>query len=193
MANIIHSTAIIEDGVRLGTNCIIGPYAIIGAWPPGRWRSVPKTEDLRVIIGDDVLIGSFVMILAGVEGNPTRIGNNCHFGNFTYVGHDSQIGNHIVMAGHSKIASRVVLEDGVRLAPNSFVDIGCVLTQKTYLGAGAFLRKTKTIPGQVYVGRPAKILRPRDPVLNRLEYFLTHKLRRGLRKIYIGGKRGSYR
>jgi UDP-N-acetylglucosamine acyltransferase len=57
MANIIHPTAIIDDGVQLGDRLKIGPYSII---------------ENDVIIGDDVEIASHVLVASG-----TRIGRNC--------------------------------------------------------------------------------------------------------------------
>ena len=53
MANTIHKTAIIGEGVKLGGNVNIGPYAVI---------------DGEVTLGDDVIIGAQIIFYV-VQGH----------------------------------------------------------------------------------------------------------------------------
>ncbi len=66
----IHATAIIDAGARIGANVSIGPYSVIGA---------------GVEIGDGCVIGPHVVI----EG-PTRLGTNNRVFQFVSLGADPQ-------------------------------------------------------------------------------------------------------
>lgn len=66
MSNLIHPTAIIHDGAKIGENVTIGPYCIIG----------PNAE-----IGDGSLLRSHVV----VDGH-TKIGKNNEIWQFTSLG-----------------------------------------------------------------------------------------------------------
>ncbi len=66
----IHSTAIIEDGARLGNNVSVGAYSIIGS---------------DVEIGDDCWIGPHVVI-----SGRTRLGSNNHIFQFASIGEAPQ-------------------------------------------------------------------------------------------------------
>ena len=51
----IHPTAVIYPGVKIGTGCYIGAYAVIGApaEDKGNWLS---DDNKSVVIGDNVII-----------------------------------------------------------------------------------------------------------------------------------------
>lgn len=66
----IHPTAIVDPGARLGENVVIGPYSIIGD---------------RVEIGDNCEIGPHVLITG-----PTRLGVNNRIYAFAAIGGDPQ-------------------------------------------------------------------------------------------------------
>ena len=73
MSEMIHPTAIVDPGARIGTNVEIGPYSIIG----------PHVE-----IGDNTSIGPHVVI----KGH-TRSGRDKHIFQFCSLGgvpHDKQ-------------------------------------------------------------------------------------------------------
>ena len=63
---VIHSTAIIEPGAKLGNNVSVGPYSYIGN---------------DVVIGDNCIIESHVV----VKG-PSTIGSGNHIFQFASVG-----------------------------------------------------------------------------------------------------------
>lgn len=68
--NLIHETAIIEPGAKIGDNVLIGPYSYIGH---------------DVVIGDDCQINSHVVIKG-----PTTIGKNNRFFQFSSIGEECQ-------------------------------------------------------------------------------------------------------
>jgi len=74
MNNTIHETAIIEDGVKLGENVSIGPYAVVRG---------------EVTLGDDVAVGAHCV----VEGH-TTIGRGCQFFSGAVIGSPPQDRKH---------------------------------------------------------------------------------------------------
>ncbi len=70
MSTLIHPSAIIDPGAKLGANVRVGPYAVIG----------PEVE-----VGDDCIIGSHVVI-----HGPTRIGRNNRIHSHAALGDDPQ-------------------------------------------------------------------------------------------------------
>ena len=70
MSHTIHTTAIIGDGVRLGQNVVVGPYAVI---------------DGEVVVGDNVEIGAHATVTGW-----TSIGTGCRIFPHASIGSDPQ-------------------------------------------------------------------------------------------------------
>ena len=70
MSNLIHPTAIIEDGATLGEGVKIGPYCVVGS---------------DVKLGDEVELVSHVVV-----AGRTSIGGGCRIYPFASIGHRPQ-------------------------------------------------------------------------------------------------------
>jgi UDP-3-O-[3-hydroxymyristoyl] glucosamine N-acyltransferase len=90
----IHTTAIIEDTAKIGSDIYIGPYTYIGE---------------NCIIGDGCSIFPHVYI-----GDNTRLGNNCKINPGVKIYHDCLIGDGCIIHAGSVIGS-----DGFGYAPQS--------------------------------------------------------------------------
>ena len=129
----IHPTAIIEDDVVLGEDCIVGAYAVIkrhtriGArnrihehavigGDPQDFKFSPDTLSYTEI-GDDNVFREGVTIHRGSrEGESTRIGNSCFLMAFSHVAHDCQLGSNIVIANYTALAGEVVVGDRANIS-----------------------------------------------------------------------------
>lgn len=95
------------DGCIVGARCTLYPGAVIGADgfgyanDHGRWEKVPQVG--RVLIGDDVEVGSNTTIDRGAIGD-TVIGNGVKLDNLVQIGHNVQIGDHTIIAACSGVA-----------------------------------------------------------------------------------------
>ncbi|MDR3214013.1 MAG: UDP-3-O-(3-hydroxymyristoyl)glucosamine N-acyltransferase [Azoarcus sp.] len=92
----------------LGANCIVHSGAVIGSdgfgfarEPSGAWVKIPQVG--KVVIGDDVEIGSNTSIDRGVLDD-TVIGNGVKLDNQIQIAHNVHIGEHTAMAGSSGVA-----------------------------------------------------------------------------------------
>ncbi len=154
---IIHANVSIYDHTIIGDNVIIHSNSVIGSdayyfqRKPEGYRKMESCG--RVIIEDDVEIGSLCSIDKGVSGD-TIIGKGTKFDNIVQVGHDSHIGKNCLIGSHSQIAGVTVIEDDVILWARVSVNKDLVV------GKGAVLLATSGVDkslegGKAYFGIPA--------------------------------------
>ena len=175
-----------SDNVTYGENVFIDQYCNIGA--PNISRQ--SWNDAGVRIGNNVKIGSHVTIVTGIN-RPTTIGDNTIIKDKVHIDHDTIIGSNCDIMACAHIGSGNIIEDNVKVWSCAATGIGSVMKEGSQLGMCSYLRGTAK-RNMIYVGIPAKALRPKDPILNRLEYFILHKLKLYIHMLYVPGKRGSY-
>jgi UDP-N-acetylglucosamine acyltransferase len=147
--SVILPYAIIQDGTRLGKECKVASFAVIGG-PPQDLKY--KDEPTILQIGDRCDIREYVTLNRGtVESGKTVIGNNCMFMANTHVAHDCVVGDNCIMANSAALAGHVRLHNWVivgGLTPiHQFVQIG----DHAIIGGG--LRVPKDVPPFVRAGR----------------------------------------
>lgn len=154
----IHSTAIIEDGVQLGADCvveayaiikrhsiigngvIVHPFAIVGGDP--QFLKFDPATISGVKVGDRTVIREHSTINRSIHaGKHTVVGARCFLMANTHVGHDSVVGddvvlgNNVLLAGHVTVDSHTFL--GGAAGVHQFCRIGegviaggmCTVTQ----------------------------------------------------------------
>ena len=139
----IHETAFVAPGARIIGDVVIGPQASV--W----YNCVLRGDIHRIEIGarSNVQDGTVIHVEGPrpeTDGCPTIVGEDC-------------------LIGHMAIVH------GARLANRAFVGMGaiamdaCLVGEGAMLGAGALLSPGKRIPaGEIWIGRPAKMLRAAD-------------------------------
>lgn len=155
---VIHPQVCIYDHCVLGNNVIIHSGTVIGGdafyfqKKDGRYRKMESCG--RVVIEDDVEIGSNCTIDKGVSGD-TRIGRGTKLDNLIQIGHDTVVGENCLFISQVGIAGCVVIEDDVILW-------GQVGVQKDLtIGKGAIVLGQSGVPkslegDKVYFGSPVQ-------------------------------------
>ncbi|MCR3747211.1 UDP-N-acetylglucosamine acyltransferase [Lentzea californiensis] len=155
MANHIHPSAVVGDGVELGDGITIGPGAVVlgpcvvedGAWiGPGCVIGTPpeitSADHNRAWDGDlahaGVHIGARVVIreLSTVHQGSyraTTIGAGSWLLNRVYVAHDSLIGTGVTLSAGVSLGGHVQIGDKVNVGMNAAVH------QRRVIGAGAMI------------------------------------------------------
>ncbi len=172
---VIAPNAVIGPGVSIGRNCRIGAnttiaYALLGdqvIMHPGTAigqdgfgyigsvTGLFKIPQLgRVIIQDDVEIGSCVTIDRGALGD-TVIGEGTKIDNLVHIAHNCRVGRHVVIAGMAGLSGSVTIGDFVMLAGQTGVSDHVTISEGARIAArGAVLGDVPA--GATYGGYPAK-------------------------------------
>jgi UDP-N-acetylglucosamine acyltransferase len=128
----IGAHVIIEKDTKVGNGCKIYNFASLGTDPQDLKYNGEKTE---LIIGKNNIIREFTTLNRGTPGGGgvTRIGDNNFLMAYSHVAHDCEIGNNIVIANAVNFAGHVTIED--------YVIIGgqVVIHQFTRIGKYAFI------------------------------------------------------
>lgn len=129
--SLIHSNVSIYDNCIIGDNVIIHAGSVLGSdafYYKNRTEGFDKLISCgRVVLEDDVEIGSLCTIDKGVTGD-TTIKKGTKLDNQVHVGHDTVIGEKCLIASQTGISGCVVIEDEVtiwgQVGTNSGITIG---------------------------------------------------------------------
>jgi bifunctional UDP-N-acetylglucosamine pyrophosphorylase/glucosamine-1-phosphate N-acetyltransferase len=135
---------VITHGVKIGQNCVIGPFAHIQS---------------ATVLDDAAEIGNFV------EVKRSRVGKKTKAKHLTYLG-DAQIGPGVnIGAGTITANYDGKAKHSTTVGPHAFIGSGTVLVapvdvgERAMTGAGAIVRRGSRIgAGEVWVGVPARKL-----------------------------------
>jgi UDP-3-O-[3-hydroxymyristoyl] glucosamine N-acyltransferase len=154
---VVHDHCVIGDNVTIHANAVIGSDAFYYK------RRSDKHDKMiscgRVVIQDDVEIGSCTSIDRGVSGD-TIIGRGTKIDNQVHIGHDVSIGSMCILAAGVGVAGAVKIGNAVTL----WGQVG--VASAVEIGDGAIVQGqsgvTKSIEGgKVYFGTPIEDARIR--------------------------------
>lgn len=161
MSNRIHPSAVIEDGVVLGADCVVHPHVVLragavlgdrvtvhaGAVIGGEPQSLAFDAAIRsgVRIGPGTTIRENVTINRSTHaGAETLIGENCFLMANAHVGHDCAVANNVVLANN------VMLAGHVGVGAFSFIGGGAGVHQFCRIGesamVGGLTRLSRDVP-----------------------------------------------
>jgi UDP-N-acetylglucosamine acyltransferase len=142
--------AVIDEGVELGPNCIVGPHvyitgltkigagnvfhagAVIGDAPQDLKY---KNEPTRLRIGDNNVFREHVTIhRSNKTTEDTVIGSRNLFMQHSHAGHNCLVGDDIIIAGGTLLAGHVVVAD------KAFVSGNCLVHQFCRIGTLAMMQ-----------------------------------------------------
>jgi acetyltransferase-like isoleucine patch superfamily enzyme len=129
----ISENAVIYSNVKLGKNCTIEDFAIIGIPVVGT-----QMGKLETIIGDNALIRSHTVIYAG-----NSIGKNFQSGNKTNIRESNQIGNDVSIGTLSVIEHHVRIGNGVRIHTQAFIPEFSDLDDECWIGPSVCFTNAK--------------------------------------------------
>jgi UDP-N-acetylglucosamine acyltransferase len=146
----IHPSAIVEPGARLGADCeihagaivtkhailgdrvVVHPYAVIGGDP--QYLKFEHATESFVRVGNDTVLREYVTLNRAIHaGAETVVGENCFFMSGAHLGHDCQVGNHVVLANNAMLAGHVSVGDF------AFIGGGAAAHQFTRIGESVML------------------------------------------------------
>lgn len=181
--NTIHPTAVIEKGVKLGKDNLIGPFCYIAA---GTTIGNGNKFTSHVVIGGDpqhascnskgyTEIGNcntfreFSQVHSSMySAGKTVVGSNCYFMKGAHIAHDCILEDHIVMANDVFLGGHVYVMHHTNIGPLSTIHQKQTIGSYCQLGMSTVVPKnTKIKPGHVYAGNPAASLKQNSIALDK--------------------------
>lgn len=129
----ISEKAIIYPNVKLGKNCIVEDFVIIGTPPKDS-----KAGEIETIIGDNSVIRSHTVIYAG-----NKIGKNFQTGNKANIRELNEIGNNVSIGTLSVVEHHVKIGNGVRIHTQVFIPEFTILEDESWLGPNVVITNAK--------------------------------------------------
>jgi UDP-N-acetylglucosamine acyltransferase len=150
MATVIHPTAIVEPGARLGADCeiqayavvtkhcalgdrvVVHPFAVVGGDP--QYLKFDRATPAGVTVGAGTVIREHVTINRSIHaGATTVIGERCFLMATSHVAHDCVVGNDVVLANAALLAGHVSVGD------HTFLGGGAAVHQFCRIGEGVMV------------------------------------------------------
>ena len=133
----IHPTAVIYPGVKIGTGCYIGAYAVIGApaEDKGNWLS---DDNKSVVIGDNVIINGSCTIDAGTCCD-TVIENSAFIMKGVHIGHDAIVRQSAVLSPRVLIGGHSIVGANTNMCMGSIVHQRCEVPHGSMIVTGKHL------------------------------------------------------
>jgi UDP-N-acetylglucosamine acyltransferase len=191
---LIHPSAVIGDGVRLGVDVKIGPAAVIlgpavigdRVWiGPGVVIGTPPEistlaqnaawagdlDHKGVEVGRDTVIRELSTIHQG-SLRPTRVGAGTWVLNSCYIAHDCTVGDHVTLSAGTRLGGHVQVGDYANLGMNT------VVHQRRIIGGGAMVGMGTPISRDVppfakAYGNPPRVHGVNEYALKRLGVSVT--------------------
>lgn len=145
----------IERETTLGPDCVVHPFAVLGAPPQDKSY---KGEPTRVVVGARALIREYATIHRGtVRGKGvTTVGDDLYMMAQAHIAHDCIVGDGVVMAHGATLGGHVRVGNGANLGGL------CAVHQFGRVGMGAMvggvsLVSADLIPFGMAVGVPATL------------------------------------
>jgi len=158
---VVHPTAIVEEGARLASGCmihayvhisrhcridegvVVHPFAVVGG-DPQDLKFDPATSS-NVRIGARTVIREHVTISRATKsGAATEIGSDSFLMAGAHVAHDCRIGSGVVIANAVLLAGHVHVSDRAFLGGGAVIHQFCRIGESAMIGGGA--RISRDVP-----------------------------------------------
>lgn len=180
---LIHPSAVLYDGVKIGNNVKIGANSVI---KPGTiiednvtigCNSVIGSEGFQLItiegeeprhithvgrthLYSNVYVGDCTCIAKSLFEGETYIGRGAKIDNLVQVAHNNYIGENAVITAHTVFCGSCRVEDGAWVAPQTAVLNNVIIGKNAMTGLGSVV--LKSIPDDMLAyGFPAEVKRSR--------------------------------
>jgi UDP-N-acetylglucosamine acyltransferase len=149
--------AVIDEGVELGANCIVGPHVYLtGQTKIGANNSFHagcvigdapqdlkyKNEPTRLRIGDGNVFREHVTVHRSTTADgETVIGANNFLMANSHVAHDCAVGSHVILANGALLGGHAVVQDRAFISGNCLVHQFCRIGALAMMQGGAAISK----------------------------------------------------
>ncbi len=149
--------AVIDEGVELGANCIVGPHVYLtGLTKAGSGNvfhascvigDAPqdlkyKNEPTGLRIGDNNVFREHVTVHRSTKTTEdTVIGSRCFFMHNSHVGHNCAVGDDVIIVNGAMLAGHVIVQDKAFISGSSLVHQFCRVGTLSMMQGGSAISK----------------------------------------------------
>ncbi|MEX1250133.1 MAG: acyl-ACP--UDP-N-acetylglucosamine O-acyltransferase [Hyphomonas sp.] len=181
------SHASVRGTTKLGSDCVLRPYAAIGGVP--QVLGAEESPDSRLEIGDKCVFHENSTVHTGwpKTGGLTKVGVNCLVMVGAHIAHDCQIGSNVVMATNASLAGHVHVGDNVWFGGLAAVHQFSRIGRNALIGGGAIVVED-VIPFGSVIGNHAKLAGLNTVGLKRRGFSKAdlHQIRAAYRAVFKG-------
>ena len=132
----LHSQVTITGNTRLGEECVVHPFAVLGA--PGQDFKHKDGDEVALEIGARNIIREHVTMHMGtrVGRGVTKVGDGGFFMVGSHIAHDCDVGSNVVFANNATLGGGSVLGDYVIMGGLSALHQQCRIGHYAFVGGG---------------------------------------------------------
>ena len=181
----VHPSAIIYEDCIIGKNCNIQENVVIGGVGTELYRDNRKCIHRKefkgkVVIGDNVDIGTGTIIMRGVEID-TTIANDTFIGAGCLISHDVTIGRACMILNCVKAYGYSEIKNFARIQPDTTISNRVIIGANARVGIGSLV--LHDVPdGKTAYGRPAKVQTPKGTTTKITPEYRTRQRRKAAQK-----------
>lgn len=162
---VIMNNVVISGLVCIGSECVIKDNTVIGSEGYGfvyddNNKPIHVPQLGAILIGNKVWIGSNTTI-ERAELKDTVIASDVKIDDLVHIGGGSRIASRCMITAGTILGRNVNLGENCWLSPNVSISESITVEENVVVGQGSVVLKDLA-RNRVYVGIPAKFLRPRD-------------------------------
>lgn len=150
---IVGANAVILEDVEIGANCEIYPGAVLGSigfeYKRTSKNLLQVYHDGKVIIGNNVVVGSNTAIDKGFSFNQTIIGDNVKIDNLVHIAHGVKIEENVLVVANAMIAGSVEIAKESWVGPSSSIANGLTVGKNSFITLGSVVTKNVEDNGKV--------------------------------------------
>ena len=147
---VVGGMALVEKNTTIGEDCVLGHLAVIGTDPQDLKY---HGEVTRLVIGDRTTVREFATVnraTAGDDNEPTRVGSDTLIMAYAHVAHNCVIGDHVVITNAVNLAGHVIVEDYAIIGGMTAVQQFVQIGTHSYVGGAC--RVTKDVLPYLKIG-----------------------------------------
>ena len=151
---ILHNNVSIVRDTAIGADCVVHPFAVLGADPQDLKHRGERTQ---LIVGDGTVIREHATLHRGTAlgGGRTVVGSDCLLMVGVHIAHDCIIEDEVVIANGAMMGGHCLVETGATIA--GAAAIHHFTTVGRYAFVGGMARISKDVPPYLVVeGNPAE-------------------------------------